>query len=320
MTDTQTTTRVDATPAPTEEPQKPHLSASQIETWLLCARRWAYGKVLKIRKPSGGAATQGKAFHSALEWAYNLIKAGQKMPTITELQERFVWELDKLLNEGLELPENEKEAVRLSHYESRDGLINQGLGLVESYRLEIMPRVGTPLHIEREFRVSLGDHFPFDLLGYIDLIAENEEGVWVRDHKLRSKSRGFPKQPDLDHNIQVTMYSLMYRAEFMQIEDGLALDCVVKTDPPKAKQCGTWRAQKDLIWLLELITGMARAIWSETYPPCLPTTEVDDGGRVKQFLCSPRWCDFHDLCMGDKPRWPVGGERHPGLPPIQEER
>lgn len=288
---------------------KPHLSASQIETYLQCPRRWAYRYIRGIRSPGSGATAQGSAWHAAIEHGYREVIAGGALPSVRDLQEVFAVDLAERLDLGLAEPAGAKEAVRLRDGETREALLAEGLALVKCHREEIAPRVH-PIAVEQRIHLPLGDQFPFDLVGFLDVVARDDDGrTWIRDNKSRSKRRGTPKQPDVDRDVQLTLYSILYRATTQQLEDGLALDCVIKPasyGAPRAIVCETWRTQRDLMWVLGLIEQMARAIWAEAYPPC--------GGGAQAWWCSEKWCDHWQACMGEAPSWPGAGERLPGLP------
>lgn len=269
---------------------KPHLSASQIEKFLKCMRSWAYQYVRGLRSKDSGATVQGSAWHKAIEYGYRQVIAGEALPSPETLCEVFCAEFEQKL----------QEAEDMDNLELRDGeeegeLLAEGIRLTRAHATEIAPRV-QPAEVERKITVSLGEGFPFDLVGYIDVITVDG---WIRDNKARSVKRGIPKQSDLDSDIQLGIYALLYRAEFQKIESGLALDICVKSNPVQAKTCMTQRTTGRVKWTLGLIEHMARALVAEAYPPCAPQS-----GQA-QWWCSPKWCDHWQKCQVDGD-WEMG--------------
>jgi hypothetical protein len=277
-----------APPSPTPEaapPARPYISATQIGSWTMCPRRWAYRYVCGIHSPSSGAAVQGKALHGAIQHGYQIVIGGDPLPPAAHLCEVFAAELDHV---------REHEVCRLGDGEDWDALRGEGQHLMAAFREGIMAR-RQPAETEVRIEVSLGEEFPFTLLGFIDLVTTDG---WICDHKFRSKRRGLPRRADLDADLQLTMYSLLYRASRQQVETGLALDVVVKgATPPKVATCTTTRDTHDLEWLLGLIHAMAGSISTGVYQPC--------GGPTSGWWCSEKWCDHWEACREDHD-WPEG--------------
>lgn len=308
--------------APESRPfEKPYLSASSINTWLQCPRAWAYSYVRGQRPPGSGATAQGNVWHEAVAHGYREAMAGRPLPSVADLQDMFAGDLKERLLIGLSEPESSKQAVRLRDGEKQEELLAEGLALTKAHREEIAPIVvgqAQVVAVEERIQVSLGDAFPFDLVGYLDVVTRDAKGiVTIRDNKSRSKRRGAPKQADLDRDVQLTMYALLWRASRQETERALTLDCVIKQGlgadgaalRPKTKIAETWRMAKDLQWLLGMIEQMARAVWAEAYPPC--------AGPSAGWWCSEKWCDHWKRCM-DAHDWPGAGERLRDLPKVLE--
>ena len=258
--------------------RKPHISASQVTKFLQCPRQWAYQYVRGVRSPGSGATAQGSAWHAAIEHGYREVQAGYALPDVSHLQDVFAAEFRSKLAE---------EDVRLRGWENVEDLHKEGLLLVEAHRTHIAPDV-SPLYVEHESRLGLGEDFPFDLLGYIDVITTDG---WIRDNKSRSQKRGFPSQKDVDGDVQLGIYALLYRAEFQKREGGLALDVCVKhgpSAPPGVRIVETTRTAAQVQWVLGLVEQMARAITAEAYVP-----------NPTGWWCAERWCEFWKSCMVD---------------------
>lgn len=214
-------------------------------------------------RPSG-AQCQGRAWHSALEHNY-----------IQKVRSRVDLPLDEVTDFYAGALEEE-----LSDADRRfDGeLLDQGVKLVRVHHEEVAPKV-KPALVEQEFRVSLGESFPYDLLGIIDLVERDRTIV---DNKSYKRS---PNQADLDKDIQFTAYSLGYRLEHGGFESGLRMDAVVKNKKPKVVQLKTYRSNDECRWFLDLVENVVAAIQSGLFFP-----------NPNGWHCSPTQCGYWSDC------------------------
>jgi hypothetical protein len=174
----------------------------------------------------------------------------------------------------------EEEEIAFKANENPGGLKDQGVSIVETHHKAIAPTVH-PVVVEEQFWVSLGEDFPYELMGYWDLV--DREGVII-DNKAYSRK---PSQADLDKNIQLSVYALGYRASQQKNEKKLRLDAVIKNKTPKAVQLETTRTHNDCRWLLGLIEMVVEAIQSGVFYP-----------NPLNFTCSPRYCGYWEKCKG----------------------
>lgn len=163
---------------------------------------------------------------------------------------------------------------------SPEYLKDQGLKITEIHHTHIAPAV-RPMLVEKFFTVSLGDDFPYELTGVWDLV---EEGGIIVDNKTQGKSKS---QNDLDKDLQMTVYSLGYRALYGEIEKEIRIDAVVKNKNLKVTQLKTSRTNDECKWLLGLIENVASAIHKESFFP------NPDG-----WHCSPIYCGYYNDCKG----------------------
>lgn len=247
---------------------KKYLSATQIGMFLRCGRQYEFRYIQGIKRPPNGAMFQGRVWHKAIERNYaQKVSSGTDL-SLSDMKEFFAAEYEK----GLQHEEVNFEG------ENAGTIKDEGMLITSTHHQTIAPKV-RPILVEEEFRVSLGQDFPFDLLGYWDVV--DDHGVII-DNKSYSKS---PTQESVDTDLQLSLYSLAYRIKTGQIERGLRIDSVVKNKTPKVVQVETSRTNSDCQWLLGLIEGVAKAIRSGIFYP-----------NPTGYLCSPKWCGYWGLC------------------------
>ena len=225
------------------------MSATQINAFLHYPRQFERRYILGIKDPIGGAAALGKAWHKAIELNYrHKLTAGQDLP-LAEMQAHFVEAFDKVLaKEEIVFRPNEKPA-RLKEI---------GLAITAAYHRDIAPPI-TPALIEERFSVSLGDAFPYELVGVWDLI--DSSGVII-DHKAYGRA---PSQMEVDDNVQLGVYALAYRLIYRKPEAGLRLDVLVKGRNPRSLQLTTRRTNRHCRWILDVIERMAKVLTSGSF-------------------------------------------------------
>ena len=256
----------------TSPKSKRHLSATQLNMFLRCPRQYEFRYLQGLKIPPSGAMVQSKAWHAALEANYTQkIKSDKDLP-LSNMEELFSTRLDDAFRE---------EEIKLSAKEDPGSLKDNGVLIVAEHHKVIAPTV-KPAEVEQEFRVSLGEDFPYELLGYWDLI--DRSGVIV-DNKAYSRT---PSQDDVDKDLQLTVYSLGYRVSKNAVEDSLRLDTVIKKKKPTAVQLVTKRTNDDCQWLLTLIEQVAKAIQSGVFYP-----------NPNGWHCSPKFCGYWEKCKGN---------------------
>jgi putative RecB family exonuclease len=235
-----------------------------------------------ISKRPGSALLLGKSWHEALETNYT-----QKITTkvdlpIEEMKDAFSDSFDRMSNDDDYIFDPSMPESKLK---------DQGIGLTEIHHKEIAPTIN-PVSVEEKFDISLGDDFPFTLLGFIDLIDEKDSGEYIVDNKSLGKK---PSQSDMDKNIQLTAYALAYRMTRGKEESGLRFDCAIKNKNPQVFQIETKRTTSEIEWFLsELVGNVAGGIKSGIFFP-----------NPTGWHCSEKWCGYWGMCK--KTNYCAGG-------------
>jgi len=164
-----------------------------------------------------------------------------------------------------------------------DQNISYGFEAVEKWFNELYPTYKAD-QVEFEFNLDLGENFPFELKGFMDVITE--DGVII-DHKIYSPY-SVPSQAELDKDLQLSVYALAYRLHFGKEEIGLREDMMIKKkDGIHIKTMETKRTQQQLDIAIEIIEGVATAIQNNIFIP-----------NPNGWHCSEKWCLGWHECLG----------------------
>jgi len=242
---------------------EPHLSVTQLRMYLRCPLQYYFRYICGLKIPPSGDVTLGRTVHETLEQNYR-----QKIVTRQDLP------LEQMRDIFSERWEEESQYARFEEEENPGHLKDDGVRLLEVYHREVAPKV-QPVEVEREFTLDTGvTELP--LKGYIDLI--DDHGIII-DHKTTRRS--FP-QDAAETDIQLTAYSLAYRALRGKQETGLRLDVLVRTKRPKIQQLQTARTQADIDRFLRLAEHVGRAINTGIFYP------------NENFMCGI--CGYREMC------------------------
>ncbi len=251
---------------------KAHLSATQISMWLRCPRQWAFRYIEHLRIPPSGAMKQSSVLHKSAEYNYRQKIASHLDLPLDEMTDFY----DQTFRD-----EMQREEVVLDENQTPEGLKDQGIAAIKTHHKEIAPLV-EPQFVEEKRTVALGgENFAYDLTGVLDVVDTADT---VIDNKLLGKT---PNQADLDKDIQLSTYSLLYRLWQRKAESKLRLDIVVKNKLPKAVQLETQRSREGLRMHLNTMGHIAKAIEAEAFP-------MNPTG----WWCSPKFCGYWSRCMG----------------------
>lgn len=255
-------------PTGTSKPEKPCLSVSQLDKWTRCPRQWWFRHDQKVKCPPDIDRAIGLAFHHAIAVNYEQKMQSNRDISSDDMYDAFLQKFNSI---------HEEEGIAKASEANIDEAKDIGLRIVRCQRDEIAPSV-RPQFVEEKFELDLGDGFPFVLLGYIDVIDENDT---IIDNKAYSKP---PWQSDVDASIQFSGYSLAFRALTQRVEPCCRMDAVTKKKRSQAVQLTTSRTNKELRWFVRLIEEIATAILAKNFYPC------------RNAFCE-RYCDYWDRCM-----------------------
>jgi len=254
-----------------EKDSTPHISYSQINTFLTCPRRYYYSYVRLIKQPPSGAMLFGSSVGVALEKTYqDVIKNGHTSPSYSadifaDVMKVKYGEIDKT---------NDDEKL--------DTLLEQGDRLLKLHTKDRIPKQ-EPIDAEHKIELELpGVELP--LVGYIDLL---ETGNRITDHKTTTKKYAEAKNPK--RSLQLGLYAMAMDAT------SVGYDVLVRKSNPEIQVLRERLSADDLKWVvgsvvavaqqIEMLKDIAGVIW----PPCDPTS----------WVCSEKFCGYYRLCQSE---------------------
>lgn len=247
-----------------------HLSASQINLYLMCSLKYRFQYVDKLPKPfkSSGLAF-GSVIHSTIDWFHKQRK---------QKREISLDDLYKILGADWFCQRCENE-IRYKDGEDEPKLLFLAKELLSLYYHSPLNGV---VDSEVRFRIPMvnpgtGESLAIPLEGFIDLIEANDV---LTEFKTSAKTMA---SDDLEDMLQLSIYSYVYRMLFGREPQKLKVINFVKTRTPKLNVIeGTARKQSDYIWLFHLVSEVLKGIRSEVYFP------------RKSFLCGD--CEYKIPC------------------------
>lgn len=185
-------------------------SHSKIECFRSCPRQYYYQYIAKIKleeAPGHIALFFGSRCHDALEWLYGQIKLGV-IPTKKQLTKEYERIWDESWEDNIEIHERGMTPKR---YRSL------GEKLVSEYYDAHTPfDDSTTIELEQMVRFDLNAKKDIRMVGYIDRLAKDAEGVWhIHDYKTNKK---LPSQADMDQNPQLAYYEIGIRQMWPKIK------------------------------------------------------------------------------------------------------
>jgi len=258
----------------TSEIKKPHLSATQMDTYCRCPEAYRRSYIEKEKIPPMVAALRGRGMHHGAK-----VNFRQKMASGVDLPAADI------IDAGIAQFETEcKGGLMLDYEEAKRGAPAVVSDAVASLRTILGFHAAQqaphyqPIMVEHFVQLELSG--PRDLVGVIDVATKSV----VADFKnaKRSKSQG-----EVESSIQLTTYAAMYKAETGQLPQAVALDTIVtlKTETKRQVLISS-RDEADLLALRNRINAINHAIDAGSFPPAAPGS----------WNCSDRWCGYYRTC------------------------
>lgn len=248
--------------------QGPHISFSQINTYLMCSLKYMFTYVQKIDLPfTPVSLVFGTSIHDAIAAYYQGKLEGQILPP-----EALVEQFNKRWAE-----EEKRREIRYIG-DDKESTIGMAGKLLNVFCERDNPHE-TIVGIEEPFRINVGEDIP-PLVGQIDLITADEKGaIAVVDHKTAAR-RKTPVECNAD--MQMTCYSIGVKSLGYDEEVLLMFQVLLKQKNPAMERYYTTRNDRERDRLVKLIKEVYRAIQSGVFMP------------VSNFTCPS--CPYGELC------------------------
>jgi len=246
--------------------QKKHLSASQINTYLRCPMQYYFRYIRGLKLPPKSALILGSSVHAGIAHNYQQKKDSHKDLKVNEVLNVYGQSFDL----GAKETEWEKG-------EKPGEVKDQGAELIKVYHSEIAPTI-QPIEVEQKFEVDF-PNVDYGFMGYVDLLDDKQR---IIDHKTTART---PNGISSDHRLQLTGYSLGYRAGTGKKEKKVRVDYMVKNKHAKVVTLEEKISDGDVDRLLKLMAYVAKAIEQELFYP-----------QPHNFMCNNRGCGYWDIC------------------------
>lgn len=234
--------------------ERPHISISQLTTYLQCPRQYYFQYILAIPwKTTPAAVVFGDITHKVIE----NINRSLINDKVIDREEAIT-----MFNTGW-LSKLESETIQFKSPDESADLLTKGMELIGLYHDNF--KNSKAREVELEFRLPIIDTATslfiesHDLVGKIDAISEIGT---ILEIKTSSKT---PSQLDVDTNMQLTLYSWAYRMLYGLPEDKLMVISLIKTKEPQIVCLKTSRNEASYTRLFKLIDSVLKAIDQELY-------------------------------------------------------
>lgn len=255
---------------------KPHLSASQLDTFCRCPEQWRRRYIEKEIIPPGIASAKGKGFHAGVE-----TNMRQKLDTREDLPPESIVDaavaaFEAEAHGGVALSDLESSrGATVVIGEAKDSVAAMAKVHAEQQAPDYQPRL-----IEQTVRIEL-PNAPHDLLGIIDLADELDR---VTDFKTAGRKKS---QSDADDSVQLSIYAAAFHAHTGRKPQEVRLDSVIQTKTKTDRQVlVSDRGVDDFRALANRINVVSSSIQAGIFPPASPGS----------WWCSPRWCGYWSTC------------------------
>lgn len=258
------------------ETRKPHLSASQLESYCRCPeayrRRYLDGDII----PPGIAMLKGTGFHAGAKANFSQkIETHRDLPA-EDIVAAAVADFETQTKGSVSFTDDEiGRGVQNVIGEATDDLSAMARAHAEQQAPDYQPRM-----VEQSIRIEL-PNAPRDLLAIIDLADDYNRIV---DFKTAGKSKS---QSDADTSVQLTVYAAAFEHETGESPSEVRLDTIVRTTKATKRQVlSSSRDGNDFSALARRMNVVTSAIAAGSFPPATPGA----------WWCGPKWCGYFHTC------------------------
>jgi putative RecB family exonuclease len=233
---------------------KPHLSYSQISTYLMCPLKYRFHYIDRLIPAFTSAPLAfGSAIHEAVGAFFQSHLEGDPL-SVDNLFDvyRQMWPSQS----------HEKE-IRFFNGDTPETLPAKAKRMLDVFHAAFDPAVQI-IGIEEPFEVDLGKRIP-PLVGWIDVVEQAPDGtVTVADLKTASKRYS---DNTVHGNLQLTCYSLGAQTLGFNGDTRFRLDVLLKTQNPELIRYETTRTDTDRERFLKLVKSVWQGIKKEVFFP-----------------------------------------------------
>ena len=255
--------------------ERPHFSASQLDSYCRCPEAYRQWYLEKNRIPPNVYMARGTGMHGGAAGNFR-----QKLETYRDLPAKEIIEIgvqeyEAATRDGITLTAEEADrGPSVVIAEVKDDLV----AILDCHAKTQAPDY-QPVMVEQCVRLSLPES-PRDLLAVIDVATSDE----VADFKTAKRSKS---EQEVRSSIQLTIYAAAYHAIEGKPPATVALDTIVQTKTATKRQKLTdTRDAGDFLALANRINAIQHAIDAGSFPPALPGS----------WQCSDKYCGYYRTC------------------------
>lgn len=246
-----------------------HLSFSGTDTYLKCGKQYEFRYISGIKSPPGVALIEGSSHHKALE-QNNLQKKDQgRDMSYSNLTDIFMTDFRTRVKA--------EENVQWGG-ETEDNIFSRAKILHEKYINQVAPNIH-PIEIEKKFEIPLEVEKGNTII--IKGVCDLEQVENLLDYKTAARSKG---QAEVDNSLQLSLYSYATKKREVGIIE------LIKKANPEIGMITSRRDATQVLWALEVVKSVAKAIQAKVFPLAPPTS----------WACSERFCGYWGMCRGKR--------------------
>ncbi len=253
----------------------PVYSHTQLETFRICPKKYEFRYVLKpeVAEVATAETILGSTVHKTLNRLYSDVSM-EKIPSLIDMENYFdsVWQKEWHTN------------IRIyGDYDAGDYKKIGTKCLQEFYHRHHPFNQSRTLGLDYRAAVSLDSSGRYRMTGFIDRLAKASDGTYeIHDYKT---GKNLPSQAELEADQQLTLYNLLVRQLWPDVEKVVSIWHFLRFDEPLKATRTLEQVEK----AKERVIARIDEIESSRASGHFPT-------RVSDF-CS--WCDYKQIC----PAW-----------------
>ena len=255
-----------------EARKRPHLSASQLRTYIACSEQYLHRYVLRTRPSHRSSALAfGTAFHAALAAFYRQLQADGTKLTAEGMKAAFDADFARQLAAGDVLFKDDEEDA--------DSLRTKAHQMLEVFKDDGL----APDHVlgvEVPFSIELEGHKE-TLVGALDLVCRHEGKVLIVEHKTAARRKS---EADLRNDLQASVYA-MAGGELGLADAEVVFQVVTKAKTPAVQIEAAPRSKYRLGELELMVDGVLAGVRAGVH---YPVRSWMCGGCPYQHTCGQR--------------------------------
>ena len=260
----------------TEQSRKPHISPTQIDTYLRCPEQWRRRYALGEKIPPGVALVKGSAVHRAAEVNYRQKRETRADLPVPDLQEAAAAHVQEMVGrEGLMLAPDE---ATKGMAKVRGEILDRAVVLTGLFAQRVAPGV-QPVLVEESVSIEL-PNCSHDLFGRLDATDEQDR---VRDLKTAGRRKG---ADEVERSDQLTFYHLAFQRKLGRAPSSVRLDVLVDKGNPEVQVLEAQRTPLDAAIFVARLNAVLGGIKAGSFPPA----------PIGAWCCSPRYCGYFMTC------------------------